>query len=108
MSNQALNPLPALLDAHAADGRIDLVCIRPLGPFTAFDDRLTRIALRWVRKVHVTIIRTWDCAAQNEWLGFVSAAVPTVLLIRAGRVIAKCVGDLPYLELEQVVSGATH
>lgn len=82
------------------------MCVRPPGPFTAFDERVTRIATRFVKVLHVTILRTWDHAAQHDWLGFVSATVPTVLIIRAGRILAKAVGDIPYLALEQVIQDA--
>lgn len=88
--------------------RVHLVCVRPTGPFSAFDDRITKIGTRFVRFVRVTILRTWDHAAQLEWLGFVSTVVPTVLLVRGGRIIAKSVGDIPYLALEQIIQEAAH
>jgi len=99
------------LEAAAAmatdDGtRVQLVCVRPPGSFDAFDERVTRIATRFVKVLRVTILRTWDAAAQYDWLGFVSASVPTVMIIRAGRILAKAVGDIPYLALEQIIQDA--
>jgi thioredoxin-like negative regulator of GroEL len=90
------------------DGRIDLVCIRPPGPFKTFDDRLTQVASRFVRLVRVTIVRSWDFAAQHDWAGFVSRTVPTVLLVRAGRVVSKSVGCVPDSELRELICGVAH
>ncbi len=90
------------------DGRLDVVCIRPPGPFKAFDDRLTQQALHFARFIRVPIVRSWDFAAQHDWVGFVSRSVPTVLLVRAGRVIVKSVGDLPNLELRELIRAGVH
>jgi hypothetical protein len=90
------------------DGRIDLVCIRPAGPFKAFDDRLTQVASRFVRHVRVTIVRSWDYAARHDWLGFVSRTVPTILLVRAGRVVGKTVGCVPDRELRELIWAVAH
>ncbi len=90
------------------DGRIRMVCIRPPGPFKAFDERLTQVASRFARFVRVTIIRSWDFAAQHDWVGFVSRSVPTVFLVRGGRIIAKSVGDLPNAELRELIYGVAH
>lgn len=84
------------------DGRMHLICLRPIGAFQAFDERLTRMALRFTRFLRVTILRSWDFAAQQDWVGFMSATVPTVLLVRAGQIVSKSVGDLPTIELEQL------
>lgn len=84
------------------DGRIQLVCIRPLGPFAAFDERLTAVALRHVRAVRVSIFRTWDFAARHD-LGFVSPTLPTVIIVRDGEVVAKAIGDVPQRELEEML-----
>ena len=88
------------------DGRIRMVCIRPPGPFKDFDERLTSFATRFARLVRVTIVRSWDFAAQHDWVGFVSRSVPTVLLVRAGQIIGKSVGDLPNAELRELLHAA--
>jgi hypothetical protein len=106
-----IEPTGSSIDAATAmttddASRVHLVCVRPPGPFSAFDERVTRIAMRFVKVLRVSILRTWDHAAQHDWLGFVSASVPTVLIIRAGRILAKAVGDLPYQALEQILHDA--
>jgi len=88
------------------DGRIHMVCIRPLGPFAAFDERLNAVALRHVRSVRVSIFRTWDFAARHD-LGFVSPTLPTVIIVRDGEAVAKAIGDVPQRELEDMLSRAT-
>lgn len=88
------------------DGRIHAICVRPVGPFERFDQRLTTIATRFARILRVTIIRSWDFAASHDWSGFVSRSVPTVLMVKAGRVVAKCVGDLHLIDLESLLRSA--
>ena len=106
-SPTVIETLPADL-LETDDGRIRIVCIRPPGPFKAFDERLTQLSSRFARFVRVTIVRSWDFAAEHDWVGFVSRSVPTVFLVRAGRIIAKSVGDLPNAELCALVHGAAH
>jgi hypothetical protein len=98
------DPLPDLFGDD--DGRIHLIYIRPPGPFTSFDDRLTRLALRCARLIRMTIVRSWDFGAQHDWSGFVSVSAPTVLVVRGGRVIGKSVGELPALDLNHLVQAA--
>jgi hypothetical protein len=93
-------------DVVPDDDRLQLVCIRPPGAFKAFDDRVTLIATRLVKRVRVTILRAWEAGTQADWLGFVSATVPTVLVLRAGQIVAKCVGDVPHSEIDALLSGA--
>ncbi len=109
MSHQ--EPASSSIDAATAmttddATRVHLVCVRPPGPFSAFDERVTRIATRFVKVLRVSILRTWDHSAEHDWPGFVSASVPTVLVIRAGRILAKAAGDLPYQALEQILHDA--
>jgi hypothetical protein len=82
------------------DGRLHAICVRPLGTYQRFDDHLTAIAARFARVLRVTIIRSWDFAAQHDWSGFVSRSVPTVLLVRAGRVVGTCVGEIQRMDVE--------
>ena len=101
----------AVLETYAAhlvepdDGRVHLICIRPTGPYKAFDERLTSLAIRLVRMLRVTILRPWECADHHDWMGFVSGTVPTVLVVRGGEIVAKSVGDLPVLDLERLTFG---
>jgi hypothetical protein len=93
------------IDLVANDnGRLQMVVIRPAGPFTAFDARLSDVAIRFVRDVRVRILRTWDVEAQLD-LGFVSPRLPTVIVVRDGEVVAKAIGDLPRRELERLAEG---
>ena len=93
--------LPGFTDP--ADGRLHLICVRPAGPFEAFDAHLTAVASWRVPLLRVTILHPGDLPTPAT-LGFVSATVPTVLLVRAGEIIARSVGDLPLWELERLVN----
>jgi hypothetical protein len=85
------------------DGRLHAICVRPVGPFQRFDDHLTTIATRFARVLRVTIVRSWDFAAHHDWSGFVSRSVPTVLLVRAGRVVGTCVGEIQRMDVEALL-----
>jgi hypothetical protein len=107
-----MNPLSTELESCAAnltgddDARTHLVCIRPAGPFSAFDERLMRLATRYAETLRLTVFRSWDFAAQHERLGFVSATVPTLVVIRFGTIVAKSMGDLPRLAIEELIHAA--
>jgi hypothetical protein len=89
------------------DGGLRIVCVRPFGSFEAFEQRILQIALNLSAPLqYVTLGGLNQADAELGWLGFLSPALPTVVVVRARRVVAKCIGDLPYRELAELVSTA--
>jgi len=82
---------------------VDLIYVRALGDFRRYETRLLEVAGRFRDHVRVTKIRAGELSRFTRERVFISKTVPTIVLIRDGRVVAQAVGDLPAHELERVL-----
>jgi hypothetical protein len=87
--------------------QLDLVYIRPLGDFREYEQRLAGVARRFGERIRLTIARAGELSRFTRTRVFLSKAVPTIVLVRGGEVVAQAVGDLPARELEWIMRDAT-
>ncbi|HET9987082.1 MAG TPA: hypothetical protein VFQ65_01145 [Kofleriaceae bacterium] len=88
------------------DPRIDLVYVRPLGDFRAYESRLLEVAGRFGDRVRFTRTSAGELALLTCERAFSTKTVPNVVLVRDGAVIAQAVGELPVTALVRIVERA--
>jgi len=77
---------------------------RPAGPFVDEDAQLELLETRLpgAPRIHRVTLEELD----DRWRAWVSAELPSLIVIREGRVVAGAMGRLPARELEDVVRRA--
>jgi len=98
------DPYPADPEPSGSDPRIQLIAVIPAGDeFQRFEARLAVVAARYADSVHVTLVSPGE---GNQLMWTRSSVLPTVVLIRNGRLVGEAIGDLPLRELDEVVRAA--
>jgi hypothetical protein len=98
------DPYPADPEPSGTDARIHLIAVKPAGDaFARFEARLAIVAARWVGSVRVTLI---TAGQGDEGWPRRSTVLPTVVLMRGGKLVGEAIGDLPLRELDEVVRAA--
>ncbi|MCC6994909.1 MAG: hypothetical protein IT370_09895 [Deltaproteobacteria bacterium] len=103
-----IDPDPADPDPSGCDPRIHLIAVKPAGDeFVRFEARLAILAARYIDTVRVTLVTAGegDDDGDGSWPRR-STVLPTVVLMRAGRMVGEAIGDLPLRELDEVVRAA--
>ena len=101
-SNAQLQVAPVCL--HDPD--IDLVYVRPLGDFRAYEARLLEVVGRFGDRVRLTQTSAGELALLTCESAFFSKTMPNVVLVRDGQIIAQALGELPANALVRIVERA--
>jgi hypothetical protein len=98
----AHTPLPEAV-AAPAPSPVLIVYVRPLADARRFEERLETVARRFGERVQLVRARAADLGRLVHERLFVSVGAPNLVLLRAGRVVGRAVGDLPARDLERLV-----
>jgi hypothetical protein len=86
--------------------QLDLIYVPSLGDFRRYEARLLEVVGRFRERIRFTKARASELPRLTRERVFVSKAVPNLILLRCGEIVAHAVGDLPAMELSAIVSAA--
>jgi hypothetical protein len=101
--SNALSRLPA--PDHGLQ-QLDLIYVPSLGDFRRYEARLQDVVGRFRGRIRFTKARAGELSRWTRERLFVSKAVPNLILLRCGEIVAHAVGELPAMELSAIVSAA--
>jgi hypothetical protein len=85
---------------------VDLIYLAPLGDWSAFEAALFSMVSRFVGRVRLVRATSTQLCRLTSARVFLSKAVPNIIVLRKGEVVAHAVGALPMTELKAILTGA--